>query len=164
MLPPRLDGQIDLLQTARIGIELCRDEKWARGLDYLTAVANADISSDSLPPTFHSYLGLATAIVQKRYGLGVRLCEVAVKRALCEPENHYNLVRAYLLVGNMGAAWRALSAGRGLAPEHAGLKELQRQEFPRQRPALPFLQRANPLNVLLGKIRHGMREGSLDLF
>ena len=36
---PRLDGQIDLARTAKIGIRLCQEENWPRAFDYLSAVA-----------------------------------------------------------------------------------------------------------------------------
>ena len=156
---PRLDGQIDLTRTANIGIQLCREENWPRALDYLSAVATSEKSSE-LPASFYSYLGIATAMVRKQYRNGIRLCEAAIQRNPCIAENYVNLVRLRLMIGDMGGAWRALKDGLELAPHDPELLGLLREEFPRQSVVVPFLRRGNPLNVLLGRIRYRMREES----
>lgn len=161
--PPRLDGQVDLASAAETGIRLCREGKWQRALDYLGAVANQEYSQE-LPSAYYSYLGLATAVVKKQHRAGARLCEVAIRRHPCEIDNYVNLVRLRLMTGESGQAWRALRRGLALAPEDPRLCELLEDEFSRRRPVMPFLRRGNPINVLLGRIRHRLREQSIDSY
>jgi Flp pilus assembly protein TadD len=147
----------DLRQLALQGIELCRHGNWAKGLDLLGRVAEAEGRDFEPPSLFYSYLGYAVARQQKRFKEGVRLCEHAIKLEFYHPENYLNLARTFLLAGNRRGAHKALDTGLRLDPSHLGLKALQKEMGWRRPPVLRFLSRDNPLNQLLGRLRHNAR-------
>lgn len=154
---PRLDGQIDSTSAAKIGILLCRKGKWHRALDYLSVAASSG-HWHQLPASYHSFLGLATAVVTKNHLAGERLCEVALKRYPCEIDNYVNMVKLRLLADDTSRAWSALRQGLALIPDDPRLRGLLKDEFPRQEVVVRWLRRSNPINVLLGRIRYRIRE------
>jgi tetratricopeptide (TPR) repeat protein len=156
-----LSGAAELARLAAQGVELCRNGEWERGMSYLNRAANhPDSGQQELPGAFYSYLGLAVIRLERRYREGVRLCERGVQLDFYQPECYYNLSRAYLAANDVGSAYKAATKGYKLDPNHRGLKQLLAQEFAKRRPpVLPFLKRSNPLNVMLGKMRHQVREG-----
>lgn len=143
--------------TAKLeqGLALCRGGEWEEGMVVLGRLSESD-SSGELPGILYSYLGYAVARCQKRYRDGIKLCEHGIKKQFYEPDNYYNLARTRLLVEDRRRALQAIHRGLKVNSRHRGLLEL-RQELGRRRPpVLPFLSRNNPLNVLLGKMRHGV--------
>lgn len=145
----------DLANILRRGVELCRGGDWDRGLAYLGRIAEADRAS-GLPGIFYSYLGYGIASRQKRVQEGLKLCRHAVKVQFYEPENYVNLTRTLLLAGaaERPAAVRAVLDGLKVDRNNEELLTLHRELGIRQLPVLPFLSRSNPLNQLLGKVRH----------
>ncbi|HJX30040.1 MAG TPA: hypothetical protein VJ885_19220 [Thermoanaerobaculia bacterium] len=143
----------DLANILRRGVELCREGDWERGLAYLGRIAEGDRAS-GLPGIFYSYLGYGIAFRQKRVQEGLKLCRHAVKVQFYEPENYVNLTRTLLLAGERPAAVRAVLDGLKVDRNHDELLALHRELGIRQLPVLPFLSRSNPLNQLLGKVRH----------
>ena len=85
---------------------------------------------------------------------GLKLCEHAVRIQFYEPDNHLNSARVHLLARNRRAAVEAIGRGLKLDPHHAALRGLRQEIGIRKRPVLPFLSRNNPLNRLLGRMRH----------
>lgn len=145
--------------TAKIeeGLALCRDGKWEEGMVVLGRLSEND-GSGELPGVLYSYLGYAVARCQKRYRDGIKLCEHGIKRQFYEPDNYYNLARTRLLVEDRRRAFQAIRRGLKVNPRHRGLIELRQELGKRRPPVLPFLGRGNPLNVLLGKLRHGLTQ------
>lgn len=143
----------DLTNILRRGVDLCREGDWERGLSYLGRIAEGDRAS-GLPGVFYSYLGYGIALRQKRVQEGLKLCRHAVKVQFYEPENYVNLTRTLLLAGERPAAVRAVLDGLKVDRNNDQLLALHRELGIRQLPVLPFLSRANPLNQLLGKVRH----------
>ncbi|MCP4658966.1 MAG: hypothetical protein GY856_26435, partial [bacterium] len=136
------------------GLELCRKGEWDVGLDYLEKLANREKQSD-LPSLFFSYMGYGIAHRQRRIKEGLRLCKHAVKMEFFQPDNYLNLARTYLLAKNRRAAFRTLHKGLEIDADHPELVELHESLGARRPPVLPFFSRGNPLNRLLGSIRHG---------
>ncbi|RMF12658.1 MAG: hypothetical protein D6761_12355 [Candidatus Dadabacteria bacterium] len=58
-----------------------------------------------------------------------------------------------LASGNRGQAWQALSRAQRLDNRNEPLRILLGRFGERRAPVLPFLDRGNPLNVALGKVR-----------
>lgn len=143
----------DPAKILRRGVELCREGEWERGLAYLGRIAEADRARE-LPGIFYSYLGYGIALRQKRVQEGLKLCRHAVRVQFYEPENYVNLTRTLLLAGERPAAVRAVLDGLKVDRNNEELLTLHRELGIRQLPVLPFLSRSNPLNQLLGKVRH----------
>ena len=145
------------VRAAKIGVEMCKQGKWQRALDFLTSASNS-ANPKELPAGFHSYLGLATAIVRKQHRSAVRYCELGLKR---EPElvdNYVNFIEVYLRAGEMGKAWGVLSKGLTYVPGDPRLLEIRRESFHRQKVTVSFLDRSHPINIFFGRIRHKRKE------
>jgi hypothetical protein len=52
---------------------------------------------------------------------------------------------------------RALGEGLKIEPDNPQLLDLQGEIGLRRHPVLPFLARSNPLNLVLGRIRHVLK-------
>ncbi len=145
--------QPDLSDVLRRGIERCRRGDWETGLAFLGRVAEAERST-ALPGLFYSYLGYGIALRQRRVQEGLKLCQHSVKIQFYEPENYVNLARTYLLAGDRPGAIRTVLEGLKVIRQHPTLLKLHRELGIRSQPILPFLSRSNPLNQLLGRLRH----------
>lgn len=141
-------------QELQAGVDLCRAGQWDRGVSLLVRLAE---ERSELPPVACSYLGYGLAQDRRRLREGVELCRHAAKQEFYQPEIMHNLARAELAAGHRMEAVRALEAGLKLDPDHRGLNELRREMGLRRSPILPFLARDNPLNILLGRIRHAIK-------
>jgi hypothetical protein len=87
----------------------------------------------------------------------LKLCQHAVKMEFYQAENYLNLARTLLLAGHRRPAVRAVADGLKVEPDNGQLLELQHEIGLRKRPVLSFLSRSNPINSLLGRIRHLLR-------
>lgn len=152
MGPLMADPSPDVEAYAAKGLQLCREGDWDRGLQLLSAAAEAK-GAKELPGVVYAYLGYGVAKHQRRAKDGLKLCEHAVKVQYYQPENHLQLARVQLLMGDRKAAVGSIARGLKLDPNHRELKELRFDIGVRKRPVLPFLDRKNPLNVLLGQLR-----------
>src|SRR5262245_9027693 len=148
--------QPDYFSVLRRGIERCRRGDWETGLAFLGRVAEAEHSS-ALPGLFYSYLGYGIALRQKRVQEGLKLCQHSVKIQFYEPENYVNLARTYMLARDRPGAIRTVLDGLKVVRHHPTLLQLHRELGIRAQPVLPFLSRSNPLNQLLGRLRHAWR-------
>lgn len=136
------------------GISLCRAGEWDRGVDLLARQVN---SGGRLSSQGYSYLGYGMALRRRQIREGLKLCEQAVKREFYQPDNLLNLARTQLLAGNRRAAAASMRRGLALDRGHRGLVALAKDLGIRRQPVLKFLARGNPLNVLLGRLRHTMK-------
>lgn len=150
--------EVNVSATLERGIRACREGDWEEGLALLGGLADRNIQD--LPGLFYSWLGYGIALHEKRYRDGLRLCEHAVKKQFYEADNFYNLARTRMLLDDRPKAVDAVRQGLRLHPRHRGLRKLERTLGRRNRPVLPFLSRSNPLNRLLGKLRHDLRGSS----
>jgi len=100
-----------------------------------------------------SWYGVTLVLVERNLNLGVSLCEQALRLGAA-PELHLNLARVHLALQHRERALRAVARGLLAAPDHPGLLAARDSLGTRQTPALPFLARGNPLNRLLGRLRH----------
>ncbi|HVS63493.1 MAG TPA: tetratricopeptide repeat protein [Thermoanaerobaculia bacterium] len=148
------ESAFDLTESARTGVELCRQGRWDQGFRTLCQVANADRQRAKLPSVFYSYLGLGMARYEKRYDDGEKLCQRAIEIEFFEPENYLNLAKVYGLRGKRPQAVEALRKGLQIDGSHQQLRDMLLELGVRKKPVLSFLSRDNPLNRLLGRIRH----------
>lgn len=109
---------------------------------------------EELPSQAYSFLGYGIAQTQRRHKEGLDLCRHALRLSFTEPENHLNMARLHVLLGNRKAAIKAVGEGLTLNPNHPPLLALYREMGIRREPVLRFLSRNNILNRLLGRLRH----------
>ena len=109
-----------------------------------------------------SYFGLCVALVQKNYRTGIDLCKRAIDLEFYNGDHYANLARVYLAQGNRKKAVDTAEQGLKLVPEHETLLEVRKELGVRSRPAVPFLDRANPVNVSLGQARHSTKRSPAD--
>jgi hypothetical protein len=100
-----------------------------------------------------SWYGVTLVLVERNSSLGVSLCDQALRPGP-DPELILNLARAYLALSQRERAVRAVVRGLQATPGHEGLLAAQAALGERHRPVLPFLARDNPINRLLGRLRH----------
>jgi tetratricopeptide (TPR) repeat protein len=104
-----------------------------------------------------SYLGLCLALVERRYKDGIDLCKRAIDLEFYNGDHYANLARTYVAAGNRKKAVDTAEQGLKLIPEHEMLTEVRAELGVRSRPAVPFLDRSNPVNVQLGHARHSKK-------
>jgi tetratricopeptide (TPR) repeat protein len=134
----------------------------AKGHDYLHALTRfVEIYGHEDSPPIKSakdasglsYFALCIALVQKKYKPAIDLCKRAIDLEFYSGTHYANLSRIYLASGNRRKAVEIAEAGLKLVPEHEDLLEVRQELGVRARPAVPFLDRANPVNVSLGQAR-----------
>ena len=104
-----------------------------------------------------SFFGLCLALVRKQYKPAIDLCKRAIDLEFYNGDHYENLSRVYLAAGNRKKALETAEAGLKMHPEHGGLMEARKAVGIRARPAVPFLDRSNPINVSLGQARHAKK-------
>lgn len=147
-----------MTSTLKLGIECCRRGDWNEGLRYLGRLAEGGEPVSDLPGVFYSYLGYGIALCQQRVDEGLKLCRHSIKVEFYEVENYVNLARTCLLAQDRKGAIKAVRGGLKVDPHHLELLALYRQLGIRSLPVLPFLDRQNPVNQLLGRLRHALRK------
>lgn len=109
---------------------------------------------DPRDPVYMSWYGLTLVLVEKNSNLGVSLVDQALRAAGPSPELLLNSARVHLALNQRERAVRAVSRGLELWPEDPRLLVARAAMGTRREPVVPFLSRGNPLNRLLGRLRH----------
>ena len=110
------------------------------------------LNGESPQARYLSFYGLTLGLNGGDLHESVRCCRAASKLEGYRPEICLNLGRVLLKAGRMREAHQALRWGLRMQPRHRDiLRELKRMGV-RRRPLLPFLSRANALNVFLGRM------------
>lgn len=104
-----------------------------------------------------SFFGLALALMQKKIKPAIDLCRRAIDLEFYNGDHYANLARVYLAAGNRKKAVETADQGLKLVPEHEYLLRVRESLGVRSRPAVPFLDRTNPINVSLGQARHAKK-------
>lgn len=143
----------DVAAAFKEAVNHCRNERWRKGYDLLTRVAQHVESRGNLPGLFYSYLGLSMAHCEGRRRDAMELCRYGLRLDPIKPEAYLNIAQVYVMLGRRESAVVAVRQGLELRPGHVRLLELQRTLGQRQRPTFPFLARRNPLNSLTGRAR-----------
>jgi tetratricopeptide (TPR) repeat protein len=103
-----------------------------------------------------SYAGLLAALAERRFRDGVQLCLEALKLQHKHPQLYLNLAQVYQRAGRFEEAVEVLEKGftsTGRDPKiRCALGALSKRL--RRKPVLPFFDRSNPMNRVLGKWRH----------
>lgn len=109
---------------------------------------------DSRDPRFMSWYGVTLVLVEKNSNLGLVLCDQALRTAGPDPELLLNQARVCLSLNQRERAVRAILRGLELFPDDPRLAAARDAIGTRRAPVLPFLSRSNPLNRVLGRLRH----------
>jgi tetratricopeptide (TPR) repeat protein len=104
-----------------------------------------------------SYFGLSLALVRKQMKMAIDLCRRAIEVEFYNPDHYANLARVYSAGGNRKKAVETAEQGLKLHPENDYLISVRQSLGVRAAPAVPFLDRANPINVTLGQARHAKK-------
>lgn len=102
-----------------------------------------------------SHYGLCLGLAGRRKHEAIKFCREAVAMEGYNPELLWNLGRALLIADQRREAYAAFIKGLRLEPGHRGIIHDLKAMGVRKRPALPFLGRTNPMNILLGRMRQG---------
>ncbi len=105
-------------------------------------------------PVYMSWYGLTLVLVEKNSTLGVQLADQALRAAGPDPDLLLNSARAHLALNQREWAVRAIGRGLELWPEDPRLLAAREAMGTRRAPVIPFLARSNPLNRVLGQLRH----------
>lgn len=105
-------------------------------------------------PRYMSWYGVTLVLVEKNSNLGIVLCEQALRSTGPEPELLLNQARVHLALNQRERAVRSILRGLEAAPGDARLLAARDAIGTRRPPVLSFLSRNNPLNRLLGRLRH----------
>ncbi len=108
---------------------------------------------DPRHPRAMSWYGVTLVLVERNSALGLSLCDQALRPGP-EPELLLNLARVHLALNSRERAVRAISRGLAAWPQHEALLAAQAALGMRRPPVLALLGRGNPLNRLLGRLRH----------
>ncbi|MEZ4330166.1 MAG: tetratricopeptide repeat protein [Myxococcota bacterium] len=100
-----------------------------------------------------SWLGLATALVERDFEQARTLCESAAKQEFFNPDLYLNLAKVYLSVGRRPEALRYLRRGQMIDPGHDAIRDAIAELGLRRVPILPFLPRRHVVNRMLGGVR-----------
>ena len=145
------------LETA---IQAVREEEYLRAMTMFLDIYGTDDAPPIRTPkdaSGLSYFGLTLALMQKKFKMAIDLCRRAVELEFYNGDHYANLARVYIAAGNRKKALETLEQGLKLAPEHEYLTEVRKSMGIRARPAVPFLDRAHPINVTLGQSRHAKK-------
>jgi Flp pilus assembly protein TadD len=119
------------------------------------------VELESANPYYLSFLGLAIARSEKKWAEATKLCETALQFKRKELQLHLNLAEVYVLSGQRESAILTLDQAKQSLGGNARLAKARSRIEKRRSPILPFLDRQNPLNKSLGKLRHRASKQSI---
>ncbi len=146
----------------REAVLACRQENWRRGYEILTRLASETDGKTKMPGVFYSYLGVAVARCEGRRHDGMELARYALRLQPREADNYSNLALLCLTMNRRQEAVRWVEKGLRYEPRNRRLIEIRESLGLRRRPPLPFLDRSNPVNVMLGQLLHRYRQTMQD--
>ncbi|HUP62299.1 MAG TPA: tetratricopeptide repeat protein [Thermoanaerobaculia bacterium] len=105
-----------------------------------------------------SWFGLSLALIRKEYKAAIDLCRRAIELEFYNGDHYANLARVYAAAGKRKKAVETAERGLKVARDHEYLHHVRDSLGVRSRPSVPFLDRANPINVSLGQARHAKKK------
>ena len=109
---------------------------------------------DTRDPRFMSWYGVTLVLVERNWNLGIVLCDQAIRLAGPDVELLLNQARVHLSLNQRERAVKAILRGLELHPDDPRLAAARDGMGIRRPPVIAFLSRNNPLNRLLGRLRH----------
>lgn len=147
-------------------IRAARAEDFLRALNIFLDIYGTDDAPRIQTPrdaSGLSFFGLCIALVRKQQiKLAIELCRRAIELEFYNPDHYANLARVYSAAGNRKKAVETAEQGLKLHPEDEYLLNVRHSLGVRANPAVPFLDRSNPINVTLGQARHAKKVAEAD--
>ena len=116
---------------------------------------------DPRDPRAMAWYGLTLVLVERNSNLGVLLCDQALRVAGPEPEVLLNQARIHLALNQRVRSVKAIERGLELWPDDPRFAAARDALGQRRAAVIPFLSRKNPLNRVLGRLRHRWRQRSV---
>jgi Flp pilus assembly protein TadD len=132
------------------GLTLLRDDFSLKALPHMRRALELDKNN----PYYMSYLGVALARSEEKWGEAERLCDAAVRMKRNQAQLYLNLAEVYKTAGRDEEAIEVLQAGLKYARRDVRLTIALNRLIPRRPPVLMFLSRKNLFNRSLGRLRH----------
>ncbi len=107
-------------------------------------------NEDKENPDYMSYFGMCRALKAGEIGFGLELCTRAIKKEFFKAEHYLNLGSVYLAAGNKKGAIKIFLKGLKFDPKSEELNNRLVELGFRNKPVIPGLERANPVNKYLG--------------
>lgn len=104
-------------------------------------------------PLLNSYLAYCLAKEHKSYREAIELGRGAVNEQSGNLVLYLNLAKVYILADQRNNALKVLRQATKRGRDGRILRLIKKMGI-RKKPVLPFLQRENPVNIFLGKLRH----------
>jgi tetratricopeptide (TPR) repeat protein len=145
----------DVGELAREGVTAARVGEYGKGYALLGEVCDRmRKAGDKLPAPVISFYALCLALHTRKYREAAELCQAAIDADPMRADYYANLAAVCAAAGHRRKALSALQRGLALDAGNAQLIALEQRMGTRRKPVIPFLQRSNPVNVRLGRIRH----------
>jgi tetratricopeptide (TPR) repeat protein len=138
------------LDEFKQGIELLRKGHSARAVECFRHATELKQQN----PFYISFLGVAMARAQGQWAAAVELCKKAVSLKRTDAQLYLNLAEVYVSAGRRDIAVETLDAASRYCAADARIGRMRGRLGRRSSPVLPFIDRGNPLNRSLGKLRH----------
>jgi tetratricopeptide (TPR) repeat protein len=148
------------MATIDQAIQAVRDAEYLEAFNlFLEIYGTADAPPINTPKAASglSWFGLCLALVRKEYKPAIDLCQRAINTEFYNGDHYANLARIYLIAGKRKKAVETADAGLKVARDNPYVRQVRQSLGVRARPALPFLDRTNPINVSLGQARHAKK-------
>jgi len=131
-----------------MGIEECDRGNTLKALSYFE-----EASLTKRTPLLNSYLAYCIAKERGKRREAIELCIEAINDDPEDPLLYLNLARVYILAGQKKNALKVLRQATKRGGDELVMRLIKKLGI-RKEPVLPFLHRENPVNILLGKLRH----------
>ena len=112
--------------------------------------------SDTLPKPVSglSYYAYCIARIRKQHRQAIEMGERAIKERPDDPAHWANLTEILLMANRRVKAINTIDEALKRFPRTKLLQDLRTRIGTRRNPVIPFLDRSNPINMILGHIRH----------
>jgi tetratricopeptide (TPR) repeat protein len=149
-------NELNSKELFKAGIKLLKEKKYWDALSSIKiAIEKGGYENvDEIPPLYLSYLGLSTALAEKKYRNGATICEKAIKKEFYNPVFYLNLGKVYAAGGYKLKAINTFNKGLKIDGSHNEIiAELKKMGL-RRKPIIPLLTRTHVLNKYLGLLLH----------
>lgn len=143
-------AEADAVMEFKEGMALLRNNYARKAMPYFTRA----LQQDKTNPFYISYLGVAMAAAERKWDEAEELCLQALKMRRTQPELYLNLADVYRLAGRRQEQIDTLFQGLHMTKRDPRIAEVLKRHGVRRTPVIPFLERSNPLNRELGRLRY----------
>jgi len=140
-------AELEVAELFKLGTEALDMKDYATARRYLQAAVERERTPNNL-----SQYALALAAHTREIEPSIILCQEAVKLEPKNPEHFLRLGTVYLVAGRKKEAIRIFRLGLRVG-KHPTISRWLQVLGDRKKPVLPFLDRTNPINKYLGKLR-----------